>query len=99
MKDSIVVKVDGLKIAASRFTVKKGSTVITLTVDYIKTLTPGAYDITFETAQGTASGTFKVSRSPKTGDESNLALWAAVGLMSAAAAAGISVYLLRKKKK
>ena len=99
VKDSIVVRVDGLKIAASSFSVTAGSTVVTLTADYIKSLTPGAYDISFETAQGTASGTFKVSRSPKTGDESNPALWAAVGLMSAAAVAGIGVYLARRKKK
>lgn len=38
------------------------------------------------------------SASPKTGDESNVGLWIAVGAVSAVAIAGIAFYLIKKKK-
>ncbi|MBQ1363881.1 MAG: sortase B protein-sorting domain-containing protein, partial [Oscillospiraceae bacterium] len=43
--------------------------------------------------------TFKVSKSPKTGDESNVALWAAIAGVSLIAVVVITAVLLNKRKK
>ena len=73
--------------------------VVTLTRSYIKSLSVGWHDIRIVTDQGTVSGSFRVSSSPKTGDESNVALYVTVGIISLAGVAGIAYYLLKKKKK
>ncbi|MDO5459769.1 MAG: InlB B-repeat-containing protein, partial [Eubacteriales bacterium] len=89
--------------------------VVTLKASYIRTLTDGAtYDIIFDTGLGpydydaskyppidlgATEGTFKVSKSPKTGDESNVALWAAIAGVSLIAVVVIAVVLLNKRKK
>ena len=89
--------------------------VVTLKASYIRTLTDGAtYDIIFDTGLkpyeydageyppidlGATEGTFKVSKSPKTGDESNVALWAAIAGVSLIAVIVIAVVLLNKRKK
>ena len=80
------------------YTLRSGSTVVTLTSAYIKTLSAGRYNIEISTNQGSAYGTFRVSTSPKTGDESNPALWAGIGIASAVVVAGIAIYLAKKKK-
>jgi LPXTG-motif cell wall-anchored protein len=48
---------------------------------------------------GAKTGNFKVSKSPKTGDESNTGLWIAVACVSALAVLAIVYALLRKRKK
>ena len=44
-------------------------------------------------------GTFKVSKAPKTGDESNVGLWIAIAAVSAVAVIAIVAYLVSKRKK
>jgi hypothetical protein len=44
-------------------------------------------------------GTFKVSKSPKTGDESNVGLWIAIAAVSAVGLIAIAAYLISKRKK
>lgn len=89
--------------------------VVTLKASYVRTLTDGAtYDIIFDTGLrpsdydanyyppidlGATEGTFKVSKSPKTGDESNVALWAAIAGVSLIVVIVIAVVLLNKRKK
>lgn len=89
--------------------------VVTLKASYIRTLTDGAtYDIIFDTGLkpyeydageyppidlGATEGTFKVSKSPKTGDESNVALWAAIAGVSLIAVVVIVAVLFNKRKK
>ena len=89
--------------------------VVTLRATYIRTLTDGAtYDIVFDTGLvpyeydageyppidlGATVGNFKVSKSPKTGDESNVALWAAIAGVSLIAVVVIVAVLLNKRKK
>ena len=81
--------------------------VVTLKASYIRTLTDGAtYYILFDTGLpdpptdlGATEGTFKVSKSPKTGDESNVALWAAIAGVSLIVVIVIAVVLLNKRKK
>jgi len=85
----------------------EGSTVVTLTEDFLKTLADGEYLITIVSEKGVAGGLFNVAKVaepaatptpapvapstpsvPKTGDESNIALWIA---LMALAAAGIVI--------
>ncbi len=73
--------------------------IVTLSRATIKSLTAGKnYSIDIVTNHGTASGTFWVSASPKTGDESNVALYVTAGVISAAGVAFIAWYLLKKRK-
>ena len=81
--------------------------VVTLRAPYIRTLTDGAtYNIMFDTGLpdpptdlGAKTGNSPVSKSPKTGDESNTGLWIAVACISALAVITIVYALLRKRKK
>ncbi len=79
----------------------KNGTIVTLKKALVRSLTSGSHTVVFDTGiddLGKVSGTLKVSTSPKTGDESDIGLWIAVGCLSAVAAAAIVVYLIRKKK-
>lgn len=97
-------------LSKDRYVVTQGAdkrVVVTLKASYIRTLTDGAsYDIIFDTGLpdppvdlGATDGTFKVSKSPKTGDESNVALWAAIAGVSLIAVVVIVAVLLNKRKK
>ena len=100
VKDSVDVYVDGKWIKPEdQYYLKKGSTIVTLRPWYIKTLTEGEHSILIDSNLGIAKGVFRVSKSPKTGDDSNVALWVTTGVISAAAAAGITYYLIKKRKK
>ena len=93
----MVVWVDGRTI--SGYDLDKANGVITLRRSAIKSLSVGTHEIGFVTDRGSVIGTFRVSSSPKTGDESNIALYVTVGVISLAGAAGIAYYLLKKRKK
>ncbi len=103
VKDSVGVKVDGKTLNSEQYKVfspKSGtSTVVELDRAYIRQLPVGKYAISIKTDLGTARGFFWVSSSPKTGDDSNVALYVTVGVISAAGVAGIAYYLLKKRKK
>lgn len=98
VRETLEVKVDGKKIDRSSFELSEGSTVIMLSRDYIKTLSAGAYGIEIVTNQGTASGYFKVSTSPKTGDRSEVDLWIAEEILSFLGMMAITWYLFRRKE-
>ena len=73
-------------------------TVVTINPGFLNTLAKGNYSVTFLFKDGEATAQFDVhigSSSPKTGDESNLVLWAAVMMLSGAAI----VALVPKQKK
>ena len=90
--------VDGKKIARSSFGLSEGSTIVTLSRDYIKTLSAGAYDIEIITNQGTARGYFRVSTSPKTGDNNDVTLWVTEEIVSLLGMTAITWYLFRRKE-
>lgn len=99
--DTFTVYVNSKWLDPEKYELSEGSTVVTLKKEYIRSLAAGTYNIEFDTGiddLGSVKGTFKVSTSPKTGDESDIGLWIAVGCLSAVAAAAIVVYLIRKKK-
>ena len=80
--DFIRVELDGKTLDAANYTVKEGSTIVTLKADYVGTLSTGKHTIGIVSTSGTATTTFKINakadndtKSPKTGDSSQLALW------------------------
>ena len=111
-KNSIAVKIGGylngswveVPVDPSYYDVlpgKSGGSVVSLKPGLIRMLPVGKYSIAISTNLNpiTVNGFFRVSSSPKTGDDSNVALWVTVGVISAAAAAGAAYFLLRKRKK
>ena len=96
------VKVDGKLISAGNYLVTKdtanGTTNVGLYPGYLATLAQGKHTISVVFTDGEATATFNVlgaSSSPKTGDNNNMVLWAAVLVLSGAAV----VALIPKKKK
>lgn len=103
--DFIRAQLDGKTLDEKNYTVKEGSTIVNLKADYVATLPAGEHTIGIVSESGTATTTFTVNakavadndtKSPKTGDNSHIALWIAVLLASGGAVATTGV---RKKKK
>lgn len=97
------LKIDGKTIDPDRYELSgtKNGTEVTLKKALVRSLAAGNHTIVFDTGiddLGSVKGTFKVSTAPKTGDESDIGLWIAVGCLSAVAVIAIVVYLIRKKK-
>lgn len=93
------VSIDGTRISDSNYTVKKGSTVVTLKAAYLKTLKLGEHTVTIHFDDGKAEGTFRVvggldPTNYSTGD--NIHLWAGVLFVSLTGLAGAG-YAFRKK--
>lgn len=106
--DFIRVELDGKTLDAKNYTVKEGSTVVTLKADYVATLSAGEHTIGIVSASGTATTTFTVNaktvvdndtKSPQTGDNSHMALWIALLFMSGAGVIGTTVYGKKKRAK
>lgn len=56
------VKVDGTLIDAKNYTVKSGSTIVTLSTDYLKTLSVGTHKLTVVYTDGECSANFEVKK-------------------------------------
>ena len=99
------VKVDGKTVDEKYYTVKEGSTIVTLKPEYLNTLTAGKHTLEIVWTDGTADTTFTVdakpantdTKSPQTGDSSSIALW--IALLFVSAAGVLSTAVLGKKKK
>ena len=104
--DFIRVELDGKTLDEKYYTVKEGSTVVTLKADYVATLSVGEHTIGIVSTNGTATTTFTVKAktavdndtdSPQTGDNSHMALWIALLAASVFGLAGTAVYSKRKR--
>lgn len=104
--DFIRVELDGKTLNEKYYTVKEGSTVVTLKADYVATLSVGEHTIGIVSTNGTATTTFTVKAktavdndtdSPQTGDNSRMALWIALLAASVFGLAGTAVYSKRKR--
>jgi uncharacterized repeat protein (TIGR02543 family)/LPXTG-motif cell wall-anchored protein len=98
------LKIDSKVINYEQYELKavKGGTEVVLKKALVRSLAAGNHTIDFITGVedlGSVHGTFKVSTSPKTGDESNVVLWGAVAAVSLIAVAAIIYFLNKKKKK
>lgn len=85
--------VNGITVDPKYYTAKSGSTIITLSEDYLKTLKGGTHTITVLYTDGETSGTFSVTKQaaakpnvPDTGDHAAPLLWTliSIGTLSAA---------------
>lgn len=77
-------------------------TVITLTKKFVRSLTKNkTYFIGAFVGTAAVSNIldFRVSSSPRTGDDSNIGLWIAIGAVSLVAVAGIVTYLVLSRKR
>lgn len=106
--DFIRVELDGKTLDEKNYTVKEGSTVVTLKADYVATLSVGKHTIGIVSTNGTATTTFTVKAktavdndtdSPQTGDNSRMALWIALLFVSGAGVIGTTVYGKKKRAK
>ena len=100
------VQVDGKDLDASNYTVKEGSTIVTLKTSYLETLSVGKHTLAIVSETGTATTEFTIkaaavvggdTESPQTGDDSNIALWIAVLLAAGTALTGTAVYSRKRK--
>lgn len=100
------VKVDGKSVDEKYYTVKEGSTIVTLKADYLNTLTGGNHTLEIIWTDGSASTAFTVNakavvdndtKSPQTGDNSMMALWIAVLFVSGIGVMGTTIYIRKKK--
>ena len=96
-KDFQKLLIDGNEVNPSNYTVKEGSTVITLKSSYVDTLRPGTHTYSIVSTSSTKSGTFIVSNRVRTGDESHIGLWIVL-LFAAAIAIAIVLFTFRKMK-
>ena len=87
------IKVDDKSVDKKYYTAKSGSTIVTLSADYLNTLDIGEHRIAFVYDDGEVETTFKIAEknitdttnnanknnpsTPKTGDASNMPLWIA----------------------
>ena len=118
--DFLRVELDGKTLDEKYYTVKEGSTIVTLKADYVATLSVGEHTIGIVSEGGTATTTFTVNakavvnddkakpaaendttdndkKSPQTGDNSHMALWLAVLLVSGGVLIVTGIYSRKKK--
>ena len=100
------VQVDGKDLDASNYTVKEGSTIVTLKAEYLETLSAGRHTLAIVSDTGTATAEFTIEAAsaddnttvvPPTGDNSNVDLWIALMLVSVCGISMATVYSRRKK--
>ena len=100
-KDFEKLLVDGKTVNTKYYTVKEGSTIVTLKETFLQHLELGKHTITFQFTDGEATGTFKVSEpaddsNPKTGDSFALHSWTALLFVSLTGIIG-TAFACRKK--
>ena len=119
--DFIRAQLDGKTLDETNYTVREGSTVVTLKADYVATFSVGEHTIGIVSQSGTATTTFTVAKAQEptgsnsnnptksdsntgsvnsvsqTGDNSNMALWVALLLISGGLMTVMCIYGRKKK--
>ena len=109
--DFLSVSVDGNELDASLYTAESGSTRITLSAQYLATLSTGSHTIAIASQTGIASTTFTIQAassgssdssgtpvaSVQTGDSQTPFVWVALLAVSAVCICAVAVYAMRKK--
>lgn len=104
--DFLKVQVDSQDLDASNYTVKEGSTIVTLKASYLESLSAGKHTLAIVSDTGTATTEFTIkaaaasddTQSPQTGDTSNILLWAVLLLLSGSVLSAVT-YRKRKQAK
>lgn len=100
------VMINGLVLDKKYYSVKKGSTIVTLNEDFAKEIPTGMHLFGIISKDGVAITTFTVddkaeadndTKSPQTGDNSRMALWIALLAASVFVLAATAVYSKRKR--
>ena len=101
------VLMDGKELDAANYTVKSGSTIVTLNADYVATLSVGDHTLSIVSENGTATAKFTVNEkvaetttatdTPTTGDNSTIFIWLALLLLSGGTAT-IATLTSKKRK-
>ena len=90
--------IDGQKVPTDNYTVKEGSTIITLKSSYIQSLKAGGHNYTIVSTSKQVDGSFNVSKAPKTGDGASMIVWIILLLLAAVAVALVFFFLQRSGK-
>lgn len=56
--DFVGVLINGTELDSSNYTVREGSTIVTIKADYLNTLATGSYEVTIKSKDGSAKATF-----------------------------------------
>ncbi len=95
------VQVDGSDLDPANYTVKEGSTIVTLKTSYLETLSVGKHTLAIVSDTGTATTEFTIKAvadsSSQTGDDFNIALYAGLAILAAAGAVGTGIYRRREQ--
>ena len=67
--DFLKVRVDGKDLDASNYTVKEGSTIVTLKAEYLNTLSVGRHTLEIESKNGIAKTEFTITAAPTGGSD------------------------------
>ena len=96
LADLVMLKVDGVELNSSNYTLESGSTIATLSSSYLSTLSDGSHTLTFVYNDGTVDATFNIpTANPKTADNIIVCLVALV--LSSSFLVGTTIYLKNKK--
>lgn len=99
------VKVDGVLIDPSNYTVKEGSTIVTLKAEYLNTLSEGSHSFEILWVDGSAATDFTVTgnaadyitvNAPQTGLDSHVMFWL---LLALAILSGLAADTFKRVKK
>lgn len=96
------IEVDGNSVGTANYTIKSGSTIISLKSDYLHTLSVGKHTLTIFYTDGEVSGEFEIIKSQdtatlETGVSSNVVLWASCAVIATCALIATMVYIHKKK--
>ena len=95
------LQVDGKDLDPANYTVKEGSTIVTLKAEYLGTLSVGKHTLAIVSETGTATTEFTIKAaadsSSQTGDDFNIALYAGLAILAAAGAVGTGIYRRREQ--
>lgn len=87
--------IDGQRVPADSYTVKEGSTIITLKASYIQNLKTGNHNYSIVSKTMQSDGTFNVTKAPRTGDGAKVILWILL-LVAAAVAVAVIFYVMKR---
>ena len=98
------LRVDGKVVDPSNYTVKEGSTIVTLKASYLQSLSTGKHTIQFVYTDGETDGedTFRIYNSgsnPSTSDSMDLVFFSSIMLTSLLCMAALMLFAFRKRDK
>ena len=99
LSEFVSVTIDGQVVDEKYYVKEEGSTIIKLKADYLSTLSAGKHTISINSTSGSATTAFTIekTKSPDTGDNNNLFVWAAILCLSGFAIFGTRIYSKKEK--